>query len=716
VILPVFVVSRGVVIPTSGISSERIKNLLHRILRPEKEFRRLAPAGFAACILGRWSVGEKFVSTSICLGIGVKTGWMGAGRFRAHMADLRQVSLQWAGEAEFPLVLPYEQTDRKPCSATWRAISVSTNGAQPSMQILSEYFAAANDRFLDELEKVQSSETLTSMVQRWVVDERPWAQQQIVKYLQRELNFPGHEVIVKRFVRHFESARDHEMMARLMVTLDRLVRRKRSIDLPESCESRDTRETLRLFAKPNRTIVEKTGRTRVSGAGQWKRRLPLPDIHNRAENRLFGHRTRNYLRRRVWRYFRWLSFRDPQAYLIAISSALLQYRDSDFGSDENTLDNWSLMHACYFHSDAIQFRVAHANLVPGKLLGELTAAPWQPALWQLAEAADLLLQVLSDAESSRVRIWAIELLQQNHAKMILQLQVNRLLNLLRHSDPRVHQFALPNFLQHQQLSELDVSTWIELLESSHLKQQHEVFQAMTVHLPATDLDAGQLLQLTLAQCVPVAELGFQRLRQHHSEYPLSIEELTTLARARCDALAGELTTWALTQLGSEAISSAESIAGFFESPLESMRTAAVNWLENSPSPGRNDPRLWSMLVESPHQDVRLRVAEWLDNKSQQTQQTGTGLESMTHVSCSVILSVHQGSRTKLKAIAQIQSAILRSPEQAPEFLPVLAVAVRSPRAPERRRAIAAVATLMVHGDSSVRENLQRLLPEISLAE
>jgi hypothetical protein len=590
---------------------------------------------------------------------------------------------------------------------------LSTNGPPSSFQTLSNYFEAADDRFADELEKAQSTETLTSIVQRWVVDERPWAQQQIVKYLQRELNFPGHELIVKRFLRHFESVRDHEMMACLMVTLDRLVRRSRSIDLPENCESRETRGTLRLFAKPNRTVVEQKGRTRVSGAGQWRRVLPLPDIHNRAENRLFGHRTRNYLRRRVWRYFRWLSFRDPQAYRTAISSALLQYRDSDFSSGENTLDNWSLMHACYFHSDAIRFTVAHANPVPGKSLDELHAAPWHPVLWQSAEAIDLLLRILNDAKSSLVRIWAIELLQQNHEEVIPQLQIDRLTKLLVHSDSRVRQFVLPHFLNHERLGQLDVSTWIELVENCDLSLQLEFCTKVMVHVLALDLDTDGLLQLTTAQPVLVAELGFQRLRQRHSEHPLTIEELTSLSCARCAALAGELTTWALMQLGSHETSCAGSIVRFFNASMECVRVAAVSWLESIASPGRNDPRLWSMLIESSYDDIRLRVVEWLDRQSRQSEE---GLEAMVHVWCSVILSDRQGSRTKLNAITAIQSAIVSTPAEAPALMPVLAVAVRSLRAPERRRAIAAIATLMVHGDSSVRENLRRFLPEVSLAE
>ncbi|MEJ7593178.1 MAG: hypothetical protein WKF77_16655 [Planctomycetaceae bacterium] len=41
-----------------------------------------------------------------------------------------------------------------------------------------------------------------------------------------------------------------------------------------------------------------------------------------------------------------------------MTTAVIQYRDEDFAVGENIIDNWSLMHVCYFHSDMLSFGAA----------------------------------------------------------------------------------------------------------------------------------------------------------------------------------------------------------------------------------------------------------------------------------------------------------------------------------------------------------------------
>ena len=61
----------------------------------------------------------------------------------------------------------------------------------------------------------------------------------------------------------------------------------------------------------------------------------------------FSRLTRAYLRRRAWRYFRFLGFKDPARYGRAIRSALALYKDEHLTKSENLLDAWGLMHALY---------------------------------------------------------------------------------------------------------------------------------------------------------------------------------------------------------------------------------------------------------------------------------------------------------------------------------------------------------------------------------
>lgn len=584
---------------------------------------------------------------------------------------------------------------------------MSTQDSRPSRLMLEECFTAADDRFLDEWVRFSTPAYLATFLERWLADPRPWARRMLILYLSRSLNLPGHEVVVKRICRHFHAAGDLELLAHLMVAFDRFVRRSR---ITRSSWNRQTRETVReehLFARPNKTIQNETGRTAEWGIGKFKRTVPLPDRLNREENRLFSHRTRSHLRRKVWRCFRWLSYRDAEAYLAAMTTVVTQYRDNDFAVGENIIDNWSLMHVCYFHSDMLRFSAAHANLQPGKSLADLCAAPYQPELWQRPGATDHLLQIVTTASSTLIRVWAIELLQRDHRDAMQRMGIKSLLRLLSHADPRVQQFAADVFEQHQALASLPVTTWLELIEQCDDSLLPMICAAMTKHVSAARLDTPQLVQLTSARPVPVAEFGFRLLATRHGERPLSVAEITLLSRVRCEAVAGEITTWALKALDSH-LYQTNDVIEFFDALSPATRLASMAWLEQPASRGHNDPALWARLIETPFDDVRLRVVNCLHRR---TSLPGTETDALAPIWCAVILGVHRGGRTKLKAITQMQTAILQRPARAAELIPVLAVAVRSLRAPERRSALAAVASIVAQ-NPDLQAEIQRLLPEL----
>ncbi len=584
---------------------------------------------------------------------------------------------------------------------------MNIHDSRPSSLLLEECFTAGDDRFLAEWIQFTSPEFLIRFLERWLADTRSWARQQIILYLRQDLNLPGHEVVIKRLCRHFHKSADHEMMAHFMVAFDRLVRRRR---LPTSRSDPATRPHKRaecLFAKPNKTVRDQTGRSAEYGIGPFKGKFSLPDIVNRRENRLFSHRTRNHLRRKVWRYFRWLSYRDASAYLSSMMSAITQYHDADFAAGENILDNWSLMHVCYFHSDLLKFSAAHTNLLPGNSLADLSAAPYQSELWQSPEAFDQLLRIVTDAHSSLVRVWAMELLQRDHQIAAQRIDTGLLLRLLSHNDSRVRQFASDMFEQHPGLSNLPLATWLELLNQCDPSLLSMLCAAMKNHVSAVRLDTPQLVQLTIAQPFPVAEFGFELLQQRHRERPLSASELGSLRHARCEALAGEITTWALARFESDQYVT-DLVVEFFDALSEAMRSAAMDWLESPDARGHHDATLWARLIETPFDDIRLRIIECLQRRSDLP---AAETDAITPLWCAVLLGVHRGGRTKLKAIAQMQAAIIRRPALAVELLPVLAVAIRSLRAPERRAALAAAASL-VQQNPALQADIQQLLPEL----
>src|SRR5262249_23333403 len=88
-------------------------------------------------------------------------------------------------------------------------------------------------------------------------------------------------------------------------------------------------------------------------------------------------------------------------------------------------------------------------------------------------------------------------------------------------------------------------------------------------------------------------------------------------------------------------------------------------------------------------------------------------ETLRHVWVTILLGVHRGGRAKRAALRQVAERIARRPAEAAGLLPLLAVALRSVRPPERRTALAAVVRASFL-EPKLREAIARELPEIIL--
>ena len=583
---------------------------------------------------------------------------------------------------------------------------------EPSKILLEEYFQAEDQRFVGLLKEFNSPKYLASFVAKWTADQRSWAREKVVEYLCGDLNLPGHEVVFKRLYKHFLAANDHETLGAFMAAIDRLVRRTRGSSFHYNWQTRESWSTEFIRAKPNKTIQAQTNRT-----AEYKNYLgktvtyPLPDLRNKPANMLFSHRTRNYLRRSIWRHFRFLSYRDPAAYVAAIGKALAHYHDRDLQEGINILDNWSLMHACYFHHDAICFTTLHTNLVEGKSLGDLTPKPYQPDAWKTEAAAEFLVRLLIDANSTLVRVWAIELFKDQHAESLKKIELGLLIELLSSPDPNLQQFASEVFEQHPALPTLNVEQWLVLLEDSDPNLLPVICDAMRKHVSEDRLTNEQILTLAIARQVPVAVFGFELLQQRDQSRPFSAEELAQLADAQCMTQTVHSTPWALQKICDQGGYEADQVIEFFDSLLRPTRNAAMNWLRNHDVPGYNDPKLWARLIESPFDDVKIELVNLLEQRESSGDSGLASAREMTPVWVSVILGVHRGSRAKPKAINQLSHEIQSKPERADDLLPVLAVALRSIRPPEMRNALAAIAGL-ANDSPEMKSKIENHFPEL----
>lgn len=580
-----------------------------------------------------------------------------------------------------------------------------------SMLLVEECFARESAGFVEALRLVSQPKVLAAFADRWKKDARPWARAQVFAYLEQTLDCPGHQPLVKRLFKDAEERKDDELMAAFLVAFDTLVRRVRRRSWKWDRATRSTVEEEMLGTPCDalplqvaKTYLDPKTGVRVTVAKQGRR------VRG---GRLFTHRTRQYLRRRAWRYFRRLAHARPAAYPAAILPALARYRDADLEKGENILDSWALLQICFYGGDVIEFHSRHHRLREGRSLAELRAAPRFPEAWDNAETARAVLRLATEAPAVLVRCWAMDLFRGLKARVELVLSPEQTLAMLDHADERVQQFGAELFETQGGHERLPVADWLRLLRTKNLTALATLCAAFERHVSGERLTLEQCLDLATARPVPVARLGF-KLLQTRAFSPAEQAALAGLADARCEALAGELATWALARVGVGERYALETVSGFFDGVVAPTREAAWAWLTARPAPvaAYGDPALWSRLAETPFDELRLRL---VDHLALRLETPELGADQLAPVWCAVLLGVHRGGRQKPKAVRELADAIAREPGKAASLLPVLAVAVRSVRGPEMRAGLAAVMSLLARRPE-LGAAVRACLPELEFGE
>jgi hypothetical protein len=390
-----------------------------------------------------------------------------------------------------------------------------------------------------------------------------------------------------------------------------------------------------------------------------------------------------------------------------MSTILAAFEDADLERGENILDSWALMHACFGEHDALEFGASHVQLKGGRTLGELSPAPMFIEAWKKPESAPLLLALIVHARARLVRVWATQLFLREHPAFSIPFETIR--SFLEHEDVEVQQFGAKLLESSPALATLPVDSWLKLLETRNDEALQRICDAFTKHVTGERLSLAQCVALACSRPVPVARLGQQYLKPRATAAPADREQIAQLANTQCPAVAAELSAWALAILGKEY--SADQVIRFFDAPLTETRVAAWDWLLKE-SPGLADAALWSRLAETPHDDLRLRVVDYLQRE---TKLPGADANKLEYIWRSVLLGVHRGGRQKAKAVQQIARAIIENPASLESLLPVLAVAVRSVRGPEARAGLAAIVGL-IEAQPQWVEAIRRFLPELKITE
>ncbi len=542
-----------------------------------------------------------------------------------------------------------------------------------------EYFSAEDGRFVETLREVTRARPLATFADQWKKDPRPWAREQVFAYLDGSPDCVGHQPVVKRLFKQAEENGDDELVAAFAVLFDRLVRHEQ--------------------------------KTRVGYDGQSQSRWEEEYLVAAGEGMQFRYPTRYYLQRRAWRYFRHLGFRDPRRYIKATAYLLASYEDEHLARGENLLDSWTLLHAAFRQSGALDFGRERIVVTEGHSLGSLRAAPRFVEHWQSKVAFGLLVDLLTTARSRLVRVWATQLLEDEHAERLANLPVEKLLALLGSKEGDIQQFAGRLLKKCRELGQVPLATWRELLETDSPAVLEAACDAMRHHVAHGEWSLSDCVELALREPATVAQLGLDWLREKEIATPDDWQQVVRLAEPRCNALAGALADWAIRALASREYYDRDEVLPFFDSLVPAVREQAWEWLEAESCPGRDDPVFFCRLMETPYDDVRLRLIHLLEQRLL----PGESKRGLAVVWTSVLLGVERGGRQKLQATGQIADAIVADPSLADSLLPVLAVAVRSVRKPESRSGIAAVVGLLARAPGTA-DVVARHLPELELVE
>jgi hypothetical protein len=431
--------------------------------------------------------------------------------------------------------------------------------------------------------------------------------------------------------------------------------------------------------------------------------------------RLFSVHTRNYLRRRTWRYFRQLGKEQPNRYVPALVEALKLYTDEDTADGLALLDNWGLVHALFHRSPALIAKTTGWTIAPDRSLGELTPAPIYEELWLAAPLS--LLELLRNARCRPVRQWVVHLIRRDPAAVMKHLAIDELLNLLMHADNEVVTLAGETLERVPGLDLVPLERWLALLETPNPTALDIICALMAKHVRPEQMTFDALVQLASSRPAPIARLGASWLRTKSPQSEEDCLALLGLAEAQSDPVRGEIVHQARKLLSASPYFRPEWVLEFMDSRHEDVRTEGWAWMQEEPR-ARDQVDLWRRLLESPYDDVRLKLVADLE---QRVAKTGPALTDFVALDpflvrflwASVLLNIHRGHRQKPPVVAQIVRRLDQRPDDAKDLLPILCVALRSLRGPEWRAGLAGVVQA-VEQRPELEADVHALFPELRI--
>jgi len=526
-----------------------------------------------------------------------------------------------------------------------------------------ELFRAGDAGFVDTIRAIHEAKALAVFAETWYTDPRIETRRLLHRYLALPLNAPRHEPLVKRIFKFAEAAGDDATMGRYLVAFDRSVRRG----------------VRRPGAEPPAEV-------------------------------LFTSRTWNYLRRRAWRYFRKLGRTAPERYLPAACSALKQYTDADVPDGKALLDNWGLVHVLFHFSPALEAKPTGWRLAASGSLAKLQPEPMFRKLWLKSPepAFDLL-----SAGCATVRQWAIAWLRKNSPDRLTRVTLEELLRWLESPFPELNDLAAELIEKVPRLDGIPVERWLTILDAAKPEVLDRIAGLMLKVLKPARVGFADAVRLAMARPIPVARLGQYLLADKLPTTPDEVRAVFGLRDAEAEPLRPALVAWACRVLGERPDFQPTWVLEFLDARHADVREGGWEWLQ-SDDRARDSAVVWQRLLESPHDNIRLRLVAMLEERTREAGAIDAlPADRVRFLWAAVLLNVSRGGRAKPFVVRQILDRLGQKPDEAGELLPIVAAALRSVRGPEFRAGLAGVAGFVARFPQH-RPLIETTFPELTL--
>ena len=579
---------------------------------------------------------------------------------------------------------------------------------------------SGDPEFVDELRRIQDADRLGSFAKVFFNDKRVASRRLLLAYLNAPFNAFRHEAIIKRLFKLAEAAQDDEVMAYFMVGLDRSIRREKKTRNRYDWSTRES--WVEDFVRtPRGTTMPRTGNPFIYQNRMTGEPMAASSLEQHERIFLFSLPTRKYLRRRVWRYFRQTGKKDGDRYVEAIRKGLELYTDRDCKDGLAMLDNWSLVHALFRHSDAIVAKSRSWKLAEGRSLSELRSAPAFAAAW--AKNAEPLMCLLDDAACRPVRQWCVAVLQEQHADAVRRTALERLLRWIRSEDEELARFGADLLSRSSSLGSVQVSTWLQLIRDANSEALPVVCQLMQQTLSPNVVSLKESVEMACSRSVPTAELGLAWLESKTPQNDADFRDLLIALEAESEFIRPKLVSLVRQKLDVVQANRAEWILEYLDSRHADVREIGWTWLQQR-SEVAKDYHLWQRLVETPYDEVRLNVIELLHFESEQLALANKNElvwidarklqpDRIRFLWATALLNIHRGGKQKPGIVSAIVRRLQSHSEEANVLLPILAVALRSVRSMEWKAGLAGIVTL-VEKNPEVSALVGTHFPELNL--